>query len=69
MKKLFLVPLMALMTCVSGYAEEVSTLESLQSALAAGGEITLTADIDADLTQLTVEKGVTIKGGGHCIKG
>lgn len=69
MKKLFLVPLMALMTCVSVYAEEVSTLESLQSALAAGGEITLTADIDADLTQLTVEKGVTIKGGGHCIKG
>lgn len=69
MKKLFLVPLMALMTCVSVYAVEVSDLEGLKTALAAGGEITLTADINAGSTQLTVDKGVTIKGGGHCVKG
>lgn len=60
---------MALMTCVSVYAVEVSDLEGLKTALAAGEEITLTADINAGSTQLTVDKGVTIKGGGHCVKG
>lgn len=60
---------MALMTCVSVYAEEVSTLGGLKSALATGGDITLTADIDAGSTQLEIDKGVTIKGGGHCVKG
>ena len=68
MKKLFLVPLMALMTCVSVYAEEVSTLESLQSALAAGGEITLTANITTDAKLNVSQANTTLIGNGFAIK-
>lgn len=68
MKKLFLVPLMALMTCVSVYADEVSTLEGLQSALAAGGEITLTANITTDAKLNVSQANTTLIGNGFAIK-
>lgn len=67
MKKLFLVPLMALMTCVSVYAEEVSTLAGLKSALETGGEIKLTANITAS-EALYITKATTIDGNGFALK-
>lgn len=67
MKKLFLVPLMALMTCVSVYAVEVSTLQELKAALAAGGEIKLTANITAS-EALDITKATTIDGNGFALK-
>lgn len=67
MKKLFLVPLMALMTCVSVYAMEVSTLQELKTALAAGGVIKLTANITAS-EALNITKATTIDGNGFALK-
>ena len=69
MKKVFLFTLLACFSCVMAFAEDVATLSELQTALAAGGEITLTANIDAGTTQLTIAKGVTLNGGEYCIKG
>lgn len=68
MKKLFLVPLMALMTCVSVYAMEVNNLADLQSALATGGEITLTANITTDATLNVSQANTTLIGNGFAIK-
>ncbi len=52
MKKLFLIPLMTLVTCVMAWADPVTTLADLQTALNAGGEVTLGADINAGSTEL-----------------
>lgn len=68
MKKLFLVPLMALMTCVSVYAMEVNNLADLQSALSTGGEITLTANITTEATLNVSEANTTLIGNGFAIK-
>lgn len=68
MKKTLFIVLAALLTCAYANAVEVNSLAGLQSALAAGGEITLTADIDAGSTALTVSQGITLKGNGHCVK-
>ena len=68
MKKLFLVPLMALMTCVSVYAVEVNDLAGLQTALAAGGEITLTANITTGTKLVVSQANTTLIGNGFAIK-
>lgn len=67
MKKLFLVPLMALMTCVSVYAVEVSDLTGLKNALKDGGKIKLTANITAS-EALNITKATTIDGNGFALK-
>lgn len=53
MKRFFLIPLMAFFSCVMAFATNVGTLQELKDALAAGGEITLTDDIDAGATAVT----------------
>lgn len=69
MKKLFLVPLMALLMCAHALAVEVQTFDDLKSALDAGGEITLTSNIESSEV-LTISKATTIDGQGlYYIKG
>lgn len=68
MKKFFLIPLMTLVCSVMAWATNVGNLSELQNALLAGGEITLTADIDAGATALNVTKGISLKGDGHYVK-
>ncbi|MBO5553445.1 MAG: hypothetical protein J5937_04515 [Paludibacteraceae bacterium] len=68
MKKIFLIPLMALCTCVMAFAGNVGTLQELKDALAAGGNITLTANITS-AEQLNITKATTIDGQGFAIKG
>ena len=53
MKRFFLIPLMAFFSCVMAFATNVGTLQELKDALAAGGEITLTDDIDVGATAVT----------------
>lgn len=70
MKKLYSLVLMAaaLLIGTNMRAVEVADLAGLQGALATGGDITLTADINADSTALTVGEGITLNGNGHCVK-
>jgi hypothetical protein len=70
MKKLFLIPLMAcaMLFSTNLWADNVATLAQLQDALKKGGEITLTANIDAVSTALTVSQATTIDGAGFAIK-
>lgn len=68
MKKLFLIPVLALIMCVSAWATDVASLSALQAALTAGGEITLTADIDAGASQVTMTSGTaTLDLNGHSL--
>lgn len=70
MKKLYSLVLMAaaLLIGTNMRAVEVADLAGLQGALATGGDITLTADINAGSTALTVGEGITLNGNGHCVK-
>ena len=68
MRKFFLIPLMTLFTCVMAFAANVSNLDELQAALAAGGEITLTDNITTSEV-LTIGHATTIDGQGFYIKG
>lgn len=68
MKKFFLIPLLALFSCVMASAVNVATLQELKDALAAGGEITLTANISS-AEQLNITKATTIDGQGFAVKG
>ena len=63
MKKIFLIPLMALMCSVMAWATNVGTLQELKDALAAGGNITLTANITS-AESLNITKATTIDGQG-----
>lgn len=65
MRKFFLIPLLACFSCVMAFAGNVSNLAELQAALAAGGEITLTDNINAENTQLNITKATTIDGQGQ----
>ena len=58
---------MTLCTCVMAWATNVATLPELQAALAAGGEITLTDNINAGTTQLNIAKATTIDGQGQFV--
>lgn len=71
MKKLYSLVLIAaaLLIGTNMRAVEVADLAGLQGALATGGDITLTADINAGSTALTVGQGITLNGNGHCVKG
>ena len=71
MRKIYSLVLIAaaLLVGTNAWATNVSTLEELKSALTAGGNITLTADIDAGTTQLSVSNATTINGQGFCVKG
>ena len=76
MKKLFLIPLMAMLCTVMAFAtvRTAGTFGELQDALSAsanGDEIQLTADIayPANGTLLNVTKNVTIDGQGHTLSG
>lgn len=69
MKKFFLIPLMALFSCVMAWADPVTTLEGLQTALNAGGEVTLGADINAGATELAVDKDVILDLNGFTLSG
>lgn len=69
MRKTFFISLLALCLTASAWAVEVNDLAGLQAALANGGEITLTADINAGNTTLNVAKGITLNGAGHYVKG
>ncbi|MBR6017940.1 MAG: G8 domain-containing protein [Paludibacteraceae bacterium] len=60
MRKFFLIPVLALFTCVSAWAIEVTTKEALQTALNAGGEITLGADINLGASQVTMTSGTVV---------
>ncbi len=68
MRKLFLIPLMTLLSCVMAFAGNVGTLQELKDALAAGGEITLTANIETT-EALNVTQNTVIDGAGFTIKG
>ena len=57
MKKLFLIPLLTLVCSVMAWADPVTTLEELQAALNAGGEVTLGATINAGATAVTFSSG------------
>lgn len=59
---------MTLVCSVMAWAGNVGNLSELQAALAAGGNITLTADIDAGTTVLNVTKGISLIGDGHYVK-
>lgn len=59
---------MTLVCSVMAFAGNVSNLAELQAALAAGGEITLTDNINAGATALNVTKGISLKGEGHYVK-
>lgn len=59
---------MTLMCSVMAWAGNVGNLSELQNALLAGGEITLTADIDAGANVLNVTKGISLIGDGHYVK-
>lgn len=54
---------MTLFTCVMAFAGNVGTLQELKNALAAGGDITLTANITS-AEQLNITKATTIDGQG-----
>ncbi len=69
MKKFFLIPLMAFFLCVMAWADPVTTLEDLQDALKAGGEVTLGADINAGATELAVDKDVILDLNGFTLSG
>jgi len=60
MKKLFLIPLMAMLCAVMAWADPVTTLAELQAALNAGGEVTLGASINAGATAVTFSSGTAI---------
>jgi hypothetical protein len=70
MKKFYSFLLMATALLISGnmQAIKVSDLAGLKAALLSGGEITLTADINAGSEQLDVTQVTTINGNGHYIK-
>jgi hypothetical protein len=70
MKKLFLIPLMAcaMLFSTNLQAVNVDKLADLKNALTNGGEITLTADIDAGSDMLTISQATVINGQGHHIK-
>ena len=65
MRKFFLIPLLTLVCSVMAWATNVATLPELQDALAAGGNITLTDNINAGATQLNITKATTIDGQGQ----
>jgi hypothetical protein len=67
MRKTFFISLLALCLTASAWAVNVSNLADLQTALANGGEITLTANITAT-GAIVIDKATTINGGGFCIK-
>ena len=71
MKKFYSLVLMAaaLLIGTNMRAVEVNDLAGLQGALETGGDITLTADINAGTTQLVITKGITLNGNGFCVKG
>ena len=78
MKKLFLIPLMTLMTCVMawGVTTKVSNFAGLQQVLAGasdGDTIKLTADIiyrsTSENTCGNIKRSVIIDGQGHSITG
>ena len=79
MKKFFLIPLMALFSCVmawGGATVQVGTFEALQNAVdhaASGDIIKLTADIaypeTGDPLCLNILKSLTIDGQGHTLSG
>lgn len=56
---------MTMLCTVMAFAGNVSNLDELQAALAAGGEITLTDNINAGTTQLNITKATTIDGQGQ----
>lgn len=68
MKKFFLIPLMTLVCSVMAWAVEVSDLQALKDAVAAGGDITLGTDINAGTNPtITIASGktVTLDLNGH----
>ena len=71
MKKFYSIVLMAFAVLFSANvkAVNVSNLTELQNALANGGEITLTANIDAGATRLNIVKPTIINGEGFRVKG
>ena len=78
MKKLFLIPLMALCTCVMawGATVEVGTFEQLKAAIdgaSDGDVIKLTADIDygtaGGTNYLNIKNSITLDGQGHILTG
>ena len=74
MKKLFLIPLMTLMTCVFAWGEtaEVNTLDGLKTALENSNYdvIKLTADLTyTNEACINILRSVTIDGQGHKING
>lgn len=67
MKKIFLIPLMSLLTCVMAWGEEVGTFAELQTALAGSdATITLTGNITATAT-LAVTREVTLDLNTHTL--
>ena len=56
MKKHFLLALMTLLPFMGAWAGNVGTFAELKDALAAGGEVTLTADMAKRLLLLMVSK-------------
>ena len=68
MRKFFLISLMTLCTCVMAWGEEVSDLQALKDAVAAGGDITLGTNINAGTNPtITIASGktVTLDLNGH----
>ena len=70
MKKFYSFVLLAVTLLLSTniWANDVSTLEALETALGNGGEITLTGDITTSET-LNITKSVIINGAGHSVTG
>jgi len=77
MKKIFLIPLMTLLSCVMAFAavHQVGTKDELKAAIdnaQDGDEIQLTADINLGYTadtRINVTKSITINGQGHTLTG
>ena len=70
MKKLFLIPLMTLMCSVMVWATNVADKTELQNALNAGGDITLTENINLGGAKVTMTSGtVTLNLNGHKLSG
>ena len=77
MRKLFLIPLMALFSCVMAFAEDVhvSTFDALKQAVEQGSATTIY--LDADITYrsaganngVNIKRSVTIDGQGHSLTG
>ncbi len=57
MKKFFLIPLLTLVCSVMAWATDVADKDALQDALNAGGDITLTADINLGTSSVTLASG------------